>query len=477
MNQLIKVKNPPKIVFGTDGWRGLMGKEFNEDSVALVASAFGEYLLKKTKNPSCIIGYDGRSGSKEFANLFNVVLEGLGVRSEMLSKVTPTPVISYLTRWFNYTGGVMITASHNPPEYNGIKFKANYGGPFMSDETRKVESFISNTYFCACISRLTDNEWPYYLQIRSSIDFEAIYDAGIKPLIDSMGGAGETHIQNILQNNGIFSDTIFGKIDTDFYGRYAEPIEKNLKPLSDALKKSDEYCCGFATDGDADRLGVMMENGEWLSAQETILYLTDYVINVRKEEGCIIKTSSVTDKVNALASDKHPLYEVQVGFKYICEQMLKTWAAIGCEESGGFGYSMHMPERDGIFSGLLFLEMLAKSGYKKLTKFVKAKRKEFGEIFYKRIDYKFEHPDRTSILPMLYEKKITKFAGVEVQDIEAFNSSRGIINGLKLRLKGSCRWLLLRASETEPLMRIYAEGHNDEEVDKFLNEGIKLILE
>jgi len=477
MNPLITVENPPKIVFGTDGWRGLMGKDFNEESVALVASAFGEYLLKKTKDPSCIIGFDGRAGSKEFADLFNLVLEGLGVRSEMLSRITPTPVISYLTRWFNYTGGVMITASHNPPEYNGVKFKANYGGPFMGEETRKVESFLSNTYFCACISRLTDNEWPYDLQIRSSIDYEAIYDADIKPLIDSMGGAGETRIENYLAENEIFTESIYSEATSDFSGRYAEPIEKNLKPLSDALKKNREYCCGLATDGDADRLGVMMENGQFLSAQETILYLTDYVINVKKEEGCIIKTSSVTDKVNALASDEHPLYEVQVGFKYICEQMLKTWAAIGCEESGGFGYSRHMPERDGIFSGLLFLEMLAKSGHKKLSDFVKAKRKEFGEIFYKRIDHTFEHPDRTSILPMLYEKKITKFAGFEVNDIETFNSSRGIINGLKFRLNGSCRWLLLRASETEPLMRIYAEGQSNKEVDTFLSEGIKLITE
>ncbi|MCF7832926.1 MAG: phosphoglucomutase [Candidatus Marinimicrobia bacterium] len=477
MNPLIKVEDPPKIIFGTDGWRGLIDKEVNEDTIGIVAAALGEYLLNKKKNPTCIIGYDGRKGSEEFATTFNLVLSGMGIEAEMLTMVTPTPIISYLTRWFNYTAGVMITASHNPPEYNGVKFKANYGGPFMTEETKKVEDLISDTFLCGCIATSTDNIWPYKLQINSTIDFDAIYKADIIPLIDSMGGAGQTYIEDHLSYNEIFTQTIYGEAKPDFSGRAAEPIEKNLVPLADALKASDEYCCGFATDGDADRLGVMMENGEWLSAQETILYLTDYVINVRKEKGCIIKTSSVTDKVNLLVSEEHPLHEVQVGFKYICEQMLKTWAAIGCEESGGFGYGMHMPERDGIFSALIFLEMLAKSGHKKLSDFVKAKRKQFGEICYNRIDHQFDHPDRISILPMIYEKKLTTFSGFDIVETQAFNSSRGIVNGLKFRLKGSCRWLLLRASETEPLMRIYAEGQNNEEVDLFLKEGIRLISE
>jgi phosphomannomutase len=386
-------------------------------------------------------------------------------------------MISYLCSWFNYTAGVMITASHNPPEYNGVKFKANYGGPFMTEETKKVEDMISDTYFCARISTQSDELWPYHQAIKSQIDFEAIYAADIIPLIDSMAGAGQTFISDYLLDKGIPAETIFGEATSDFSGRAAEPIEKNLKPLADALKKRSDFCCGFATDGDADRLGVMMENGEWLSAQETILYLTDYVINVRKEKGCIIKTSSVTDKVNLLASDEHPLFEVQVGFKYICEQMLKTWAAIACEESGGFGYSLHIPERDGIFSALLFLEMLAKSGHKKLSDFVNEKRVEFGDIYYKRIDHILEGADRVSILPKLYEKKLSTFAGIKILDIEAFNSSRGIINGLKFRLDGTCRWLLLRASETEPLMRVYAEGQSNKEVDLFLKEGISLISE
>ena len=477
MNPLVKVENPPKIIFGTDGWRGLIDKEVNDQNVALVASAFGHYLCDKKTKPSCIIGYDGRKGSKEYATTFNLVLQGLGIDSCVQDGIVATPMISYLTRWFNYTAGVMITASHNPPAYNGIKFKANYGGPFMTEETQKVEELMSDTYFYGCIATLTDKLSEYHRAIHHHIDFEAIYNAKIMPLIDSMGGAGQTFINEYLFHYDIPCETIFADATQDFSGRNAEPIEKNLMPLADALRSSNEFCCGFATDGDADRLGVMMENGEWLSAQETILYLTDYVINVREEEGCIVKTSSVTDKLSQLASPEHPLHEVQVGFKYICEQMLKTWAAIGCEESGGFGYSFHMPERDGIFSALLFLEMLAKSGYKKLTEFVAAKRKQFGKIYYERIDHHLDRPDRTSILPELYKKHLKEFAGFNVEDILSYYSSRDIINGLKLRLEGSCRWLLLRASETEPLMRIYAEGQSEEEVALLLKNGIKLISE
>jgi len=471
------VKDLPLIQFGTDGWRGITGSEINEASVSIVAAAFAAYLKKSTTEATCIIGYDGREYSEDFARAFASVLIHEGINTKLSDRITPTPYVSFYTKKHKLTAGVMITASHNPAQYNGIKFKGSYGGPFMTEETQKVEALLSNRYDQACMLDLTDITKDYIVHVTNLIDMNAIKESGIKPLIDSMAGAGETHIGNILQLYDIQSDTIYGEATDDFSGRYAEPIEKNLKPLSEALKNSGEYCCGFATDGDADRLGVMMENGEWLSAQETILYLNDYLINVRNEKGGIVKTSSVTDKISLLASKVHPLYEVQVGFKYICELMLKTPVAIGCEESGGFGFSMHIPERDGIFSALIFLEMLARSGYKRLSDFIKAKRKQFGNIFYDRIDHVTDRPDRINILPMLYEKKMTTFSGFDILDTDTFYSSRGIVNGMKFRLKGSCRWLLLRASETEPLMRIYAEGQSDEEVDLFLKNGIKLISE
>lgn len=465
----------PQIQFGTDGWRAIDEKEINPDTVSYVAAAFAMYLYKTTEAPSCIVGYDGRKNSYKYAKIFTQVLLTEGIDAFLSEHITPTPFVSYYVKKHALTAGVMITASHNPAEYNGIKFKGAYGGPFMTEETLKVEQQLGVDFSLASFLAKKDIREDYFQHIEDTIDFKSIRDANIKPLIDSMGGAGLDYIEDILRKNGIEATSIYSKATPDFSGRYAEPIEKNLQPLSKFLKEDNTYCCGFGTDGDADRLGVLMENGEWLSAQETILYLNDYVINDRKEKGSIIKTSSVTDKIKLLESKKHPLYEVQVGFKYICEQMLKTRVAIGCEESGGFGYGFHLPERDGIFSALLFLEMLAKSEYKKLSEFVKAKKLEFGQIYYDRVDYHFDRSDRTMVLPLLYEKGLNKLAGYNVLNIESFNSSRGIINGLKFRLEGKCRWLLLRASETEPLMRIYAEGQNHDEVKIIINEGKRII--
>ncbi|MDZ7797094.1 MAG: hypothetical protein U5N56_08630 [Candidatus Marinimicrobia bacterium] len=317
----------------------------------------------------------------------------------------------------------------------------------------------------------------YMEHISKFIDFRSIRKSERRPLIDSMGGAGQHLLEKILKTRGIACKTIFGKAKADFYGRNAEPMEQNLVPLAETLKDRDEYCCGFATDGDADRLGVMLENGEWLNAQETIFLLADHIIKGRGEVGELVKTASVTDKIRMLSSEEHPLTEVQVGFKYICEKMLTTRVAFGAEESGGFGYGMHIPERDGIFSALLFLEMLAKSGHTKLSDLVKEKRKEFGPVHYARIDHYYEQTDRRKILPLLYDKKLYKFSGFDILDTTAYKSARGDINGLKYRLSGDCRWVLLRASETEPLMRIYAEAQSQSEVNELLKNGIKHITE
>ncbi|MBN2780485.1 MAG: phosphoglucomutase [Candidatus Marinimicrobia bacterium] len=467
----------PDIRFGTDGWRGIVNTEINGDTVGIVADAFARYLRENSDHPSCIVGFDGRRDSRNFAEIFASVLKQEEINTFLSDRITPTPYVSYYTQKHKLSAGVMITASHNPAHYNGIKFKGPYGGPLMTGETLKVENLLSHSY--------TEGERPDSVNIVSDydhhidelIDFAAIENAGLKPLIDSMGGAGETYIQNILQRHSIQAETIYAKAAPDFSGRYAEPIEKNLGPLSAALRENKAYCCGLATDGDADRLGVMTENGEWLSAQETILYLSDYILNTRNADGAIVITSSVTDKISGLASPHHPLREVQVGFKYICEAMLNEPVAIGCEESGGFGFGMHIPERDGILSALIFLEMLARSGYDRLSDFVRTKRRQFGEIHYRRIDHPVPHAGRTRILPLLYENNLSTLAKFDVSGTETFNSSRGIINGLKYRLKGGCRWLLLRASETEPLMRVYAEGQTSAEVEAILNAGLSIVSE
>lgn len=465
------------IQFGTDGWRGILDEEVNNDTMALAAQAFADYLNNNASvnPPSAIIGFDGRSNSDEFAKLFAGILSGNGITTFLSESITPTPVLSYYVKCKSLDAGVMITASHNPAKYSGIKFKGSYGGPFLTEETLAVESFLGKSKIIRGTNYRTVNLFPpYFSQLLRYIDFNVIRNSKLCIAIDSMGGAGERTIENILSNNGITSTTIFGLADTNFSGRAAEPIEKNLKPLAEELQSND-YAFGAATDGDADRAGFMLETGEWLSAQDTILLLIDYCVNRKQIPGDIVKTASVTDKVRRFETAGRQIHDVQVGFKYICETMLASQIAIGCEESGGYGFANHIPERDGILSTLLFLEMLAIEGFDKLSSYLQEKRKQFGTVYYKRIDKEYIATDRTAILPGLAENPPSSIAGFIVKSTRQYNSSRGIINGLKFYLSGKNRWLLIRSSETEPLFRYYSEAESDDETNLILNAAISLI--
>ncbi len=466
------------IIFGTDGWRGLLDSEMNDDTVSVAAQAFSDYININFNKPSIAVGYDGRRNSKRFAELFCSVLSGNMIDAILSDAVVPTPALSYYVKRHALNAGVMITASHNPAEYNGVKFKAGYGGPFFTEETKKVEELLYSTSVkkSAATVNAVNLLQDYIAHVRSMVNFDTIRSSGIKVLIDSMSGAGAGVLEEILKTEGCRASTIFGTPQEDFSGRYAEPIEKNLAPLKEMLSEEKDYSLGLATDGDADRLGILLENGSWLSAQETILLLADFVKNRKRVPGGLVKTSSVTDKLRSVfESDSCRVYDVQVGFKYICEKMIEQDVAFGCEESGGYGYKGHIPERDGILSGLFVLEMLAESGFDKLSALVNQKRKEFGEIYYDRIDHKYDGGDRLEKLPSLYDRPPESAAGLKINRIEKYYSSRGIINGLKFILEGDSRWLLMRSSETEPLIRIYAEGQSGREVKDFLNAGISLI--
>ena len=467
------------IFFGTDGWRGLLDDEINHNTVAIVAQAFSDYCLRKYSNPIVAVGFDGRKYSDEFASIFSSVLSGNKIKVFLSDKIIPTPVLSYAVKKLGLTAGVMITASHNPPNYNGIKFKANYGGPFFTEETLAVEELL----FKNIIKTNNDNVerydfMPLYIeQIESMINFELIKKSGVKVIIDSMGGAGKRILEDILSMHGISAQTIFSKPDINFYGRNAEPISINLQPLSEKIVM-DDFSIGLATDGDADRIGVVLDNGEFLSAQETILLIADYVVNFKKLTGHFVKTSSVTNKLLKFQDDKRKVIDVQVGFKYICEKMLAEDVLFGCEESGGFGYKNHIPERDGILSALILCELLSSSGFTKITDLIAAKKEEYGEIFYNRLDLKYEKSNRLNILPELFVTPPKNIFDFSIKEILSFYSSRGIINGLKFNLSSDAsRWLLLRSSETEPLIRIYAEGNSNDEVESIINFGKQLILE
>ena len=468
------------IIFGTDGWRGLLGTELNDENILLAAQAFAQYVHNLpilNSHKTVAIAFDGRMNSQHFASIFSEVLSGNGIHVHVSDKIIPTPALSFYVKHMAFDAGVMITASHNPPAYNGVKFKAAYGGPFATEETIKVEQLIGtspvvqNNDFIRTVDMLPS----YFQQLESYIDFKAIKSAGIRIAIDSMGGAGQSYLQQLLEKHDCNAHSIFEVANEQFYGRAPEPIEQNLEPLKMFLSGNPGFSFGAATDGDADRLGVLLENGEWLSAQYVILLLNDYFVNTKKISGGLIKTPSVTDKINLLESPERKVYEVQVGFKYICELMVSEDIAIGCEESGGYGYKNHIPERDGLLSALLVAEMLAKSGYTKLSDYVAHKKLQFGEINYDRIDYAYKGTDRIEILPKLEQNPPEIISGLPVTHISRYYSSRNIINGLKFNLEGGCRWLLIRASETEPLVRFYAEGQTADEVKELLKAGVEFV--
>ncbi len=464
-----------KIVFGTDGWRGLLGEELNDHNIQRVANALVKYLQLKATTQRVAIGYDGRKNSDVFALLFAMILKENGFEVLLSDRVIPTPVVSFTCIHRKCDVGVMITASHNPPQYNGIKFKAANGSPFATEETALVESFITDSLPAmheASIS-LVDLTDDYLRHVESLIDFNAIRSSGITPAIDSMAGAGGLILETLLEKHGIKSRTIFATPEHDFAGRLAEPVERNLQPLASLLMQED-FSLGLATDGDADRLGIMTDQGKWMNVQETILYLAQYYKGKRGIHGPLVKTASVTDRMLQLFPHEE-VADVQVGFKYVAESMIEKHASFGAEESGGFGFREHLPERDGIFSALIFLEMLAKSGHTNLESFMAEKRKELGEIFYDRIDRENNQPQRHNILPQRAEKPPAEIGGFAVATIQSYTNSRGLINGLKFRLEGNPRWLLLRVSETEPIVRIYAEGQNKEEVIKLLEAGQKIL--
>ncbi len=466
--------NPPhKIVFGTDGWRALLHQGINQQSVALVAQAFADYC--KTKNiKTVVVGYDGRLYSDQFAGIFAAVLKANEINVLLSNGIVPTPVVSFHCLRLK-AAGVMITASHNPPQYNGIKFKSTTGSPFYTEETAKVEALIGqNPVKMADAPRKTNLLSDYLEHLEQVFDFGTIRIAGIIPAIDAMYGAGTRILETLLIKHGIPARTIGHEPLTDFGGRLAEPIESNLKPLSGFMQSAD-FAIGLATDGDADRLGVMDESGQYVNIQEVILALADYVKNRRKLTGPLVKTASVTDKLLRLAAEDQVI-DVQVGFKYVAEAMMEHQAAYGAEESGGFGFGIHLPERDGIFSALMMLEMLAKSGFSKLSHLLLQQRQQLGPICYDRIDWHNHDELRHEVLARMVENPPHSIAGFIVQNLQHYSSSRGLINGLKIRLKGLERWLLIRVSETEPMVRIYAEGQSEEEVKTLLETG-KAIFE
>lgn len=471
------------IEFRRDGWRAILGKVFNEENLVRAAEAFARYILSlNQKNAAVAVGFDGRKDSSQSAQIFAEILSANNINVLLSQSIIPTPILSFAVKQYHCTAGIMITASHNPSNYNGVKFKASYGGPFMSEETQKVQSFlheeIDGKRNDALIKKM--NFVPDYIEhIKTLIDFSLLKKFADIPannasvIIDSMGGAGESLLEDILVPLGWRAQTIFGTAEPNFYDRQPEPVEKNLAPLMYNTSVTDALL-GIATDGDADRCGIVYEDGKWMNAHETILALLWHLHTNKKWKGAVIKSASVSDKVRMLAQGwEEEVYDVNVGFKYITEVMLTKDFLLGAEESGGFGFKHHIPERDGILTGLMFCEMIAASGHL-LHSIMEEIHSIVGELYYNSIVFAVDKQGRDDILKRLARIQSTDtIAKFPIHSIRVYKEHEQL-SGIKFIL-GNSRWLMIRASQTEPVVRIYVEGQSSGEVKILIEEGKNFI--
>lgn len=463
------------IKFGTDGWRAIISDDFTYQNVRVVAQAIADYVLDTVGTQALIVvGYDTRFLSDKYAQECAQVLAANNIHVLLAAGVTPTPALSYAIKARQAVGGIMITASHNPYQYNGIKYKASYGGsalpsiiaeielrlhrepPKIVGLTEAVES--KRIEFC-------DFKEDYFRQLRNMVDLQKIVESGQRIVIDPMHGAGAGYIKELLSSAGMQVIEIRGDKDPCFGGVNPEPINQNLQALVDRVMV-EKATAGFATDGDADRVGAVDNTGRFVNSHVIYALLLRYLISERKWTGGVVKTFSTSQMIDKLARKYSiAVYETPIGFKYICELFLKEDILLGGEESGGIGFKNHIPERDGILASLLLMEIMA--AYKMpLHEIIDQMMQEIGYHYYDRLDLHIEPAVKDEVMESLRNRPPNLMAGKKVNEIQT-------LDGIKFMLEGES-WLLFRASGTEPVVRIYAEAETSDTVARLLAAGRRL---
>lgn len=457
-----------QIKFGTDGWRGVIADDFTFENVAKVALATAAHYKrhKKIKN-GIVVGYDARFLSKEFAQKVAEVLANKGIKVILSDKISSTPMVSLLTKQLNAAAGVIITASHNPAKYNGYKIKGEFGGPAHPETIEKVEKELkkvlrSKVELKNSFSDLEkkglivqrDFTTDYVNDIATKIDITAITSAGIKIAYDAMYGSGQGVMEQILPVQVVLRNSF----NPSFGGAHPEPLPQHLKELQSAVV-ANGCDIGIATDGDADRVGAFDEQGNFVNSHRIFAVLLKYLVEEKNLRGEVAKSISVSQLITKMCNKYGlVLHETPVGFKYLCRLMTERDILIAGEESGGLGIKGHLPERDGIYIGLLLCEIMAKRK-KKLSELVSEVMEEFGWVYYDRYDAHLTEKEKQRILAV-YKKGVRSLAGYPVQRIDT-------TDGMKLFIENG--WVLVRASGTEPLIRFYAEAETPEKVSQLLN--------
>lgn len=463
------------IRFGTDGWRAVIAEDFTAENVRKVAHAIARYVVRAEKPGSgVVIGYDTRFGSERFARTAAEAVAATGTPVWLATESCPTPAVSLLVRLRNAAGGIQITASHNPYQWSGMKYKASYGSSASPAIVAQIENELEKVLRDGVPSlpsrtdliHSLDVRTPYLETISGLVDWDRLRAAKFRFAVDPMHGAGRGLLCELFRRNGIECKEIRGNRDPLFGGVNPEPIEPHVEALRKATREG-KYDAGFALDGDADRIGALEADGTFVTPHQIFSLLLWHLAGTRKLTGDIAKTFSTTKMIDKIAVKfGRKVWETPIGFKYICDRMLEGDVLLGGEESGGIGTKLYLPERDATVSALLLAELMAWHG-KRLGELIEMLHREFGEHHYGRADL--------TLKPGQKEKALQYFANGNFKRLLDWRvARREDLDGVKVYL-GEIGWVMVRASGTEPMLRVYAETVKAETTRLLLDEVTALV--
>ena len=469
-----------KIRFGTDGWRAIIADDFTFANVRFCTQSVAEHLIDRgLAERGIVVGYDTRFASEDFAAAVSEVAAANGIKVYLCSKAAPTPVISYGVTQHKAAAGIIITASHNPAQWNGFKIKTEAGASAPTEVVSDVESRLQDIVGQDRVKRMplddglskglieyVDIDPAYLAHLGHLIDFDSIRQSGLRIVADSMFGAGAGYFRGILQGDKTEVNEINGERNPAFPGIQPEPIARHLTKLCATIRETGASV-GLATDGDADRIGIVDEKGNPLTPLQIFALLALYLLEVRGERGAIVKTlttSSMLYKLGELYGV--PVYETPVGFKYVAPKMIETNALIGGEESSGYGFRWHLPERDGLLAGLYFLDFMNKVN-KTPSQLLDYLYSKVGPHHYERLDLEFPAAERDAIIRRLTDNMPDHIMQTRVEKVNT-------VDGYHFSLSDGS-WLLIRFSGTEPILRIYAEAQSLERARELVTEGRRLV--
>ena len=463
------------IRFGTSGWRGVIGEDFTFESVRIATQGIANYLRhQRITGSGVIVAWDTRFLSEKFAFEAAKVLAFNGIKAFLCTRDVPTPVAAFETVRRRALGAINFTASHNPPEYNGLKFSTANGAPALPEVTREMEREIHavqqrndriDVYEKPELIEEIDPKDRYLTELRQKIDVDAIRSSGLRMAIDALYGTSRDYLDYFLLEAGVEVKAIHNYRDPYFGGFSPECSEKNLGDLRKVVS-DEKFDLGLATDGDADRFGIIDDRNRFIAPNTILALLAIYLKRERKIAGGLARSVATTHLIDSIARKFDvPLYETPVGFKYIGELILEDKLAIGGEESAGLSIRGHLPEKDGILACLLVAEMVARSG-KKISQLTEEMHREFGHYYSKRVDLKLTPQLRETLMEKLANPP-DRLDGMEVRDVNTTDGVKLIFN--------EQTWLLFRMSGTEPVARLYAEGCSPRDLKHVLDAGRKFV--